>query len=230
MSAFFLPGNKKPALGRLLLAVFLMAGVWTTALADLPLMMEEPKRALPAQDFHTITPDKTPVKLSDYKGQVVFLNFWATWCPPCLKEMPAMERLFLQMKGKPFVMLAVNQGESLEVVRAFLKRRGFTFPVVMDESGDIGASYNANALPLTYIIDRKGLIVGRARGSREWDQQEMVNWLLALGGQGGAATAANSRPEGVSLPGAVQTPATAPGLLPEVLRQCESPLVAASLR
>lgn len=130
-----------------------------------------------------------------------------------------MERLSQHLKGKPFVILAVNQGESLAVVNAFLKRRGFTFPVVMDESGDIGASYIASALPLTYIIDPQGLIVGRAKGPREWDQKEMVDWVLSLTGKSGAASAMR-----------VKAPLVGAGLLPEVLRQCESPLVAVSTR
>ena len=200
-------------------ALALVAGGASSARADLPLMLDEPKRALPAQEFQTITPEGKPVKLSDYKGRVVFLNFWATWCPPCLQEMPAMERLSQHLKGKPFVILAVNQGESLAVVNAFLKRRGFTFPVVMDESGDIGASYIASALPLTYIIDPQGLIVGRAKGPREWDQKEMVDWVLSLTGKSGAASAMR-----------VKAPLVGAGLLPEALRQCESPLVAVSTR
>ena len=208
-----------------LFAVVILAMPWSIVRAELPLGLDEPRRAIPAQDFQTVTVDSKPVKLSAYKGSVVFLNFWATWCPPCLQEMPAMERLAQQMKGKPFVILAVNQGESQDVVRAFLKRRGFTFPLVMDESTDIGASYIASALPTTYIIDREGMVVGRAKGGREWDHPDMVHWLSNLSGKGGkGATAAIPTPE----PQVTQT--SLPGFLPEVLRQCESPLVAGVTR
>ena len=203
----------------------MLAMPWSPVRAELPLRLEEPKRAIPAQDFQTVTVDSKPVKLSEYKGRVVFLNFWATWCPPCLQEMPAMERLAQQMKDKPFVILAVNQGESQDVVMAFLKRKGFTFPLVMDESGDIGASYSASALPTTYIIDREGLVVGRAKGGREWDHPDMVHWLNGLSGAGGKAAAAKA-----ATPEPQVTPASPPGFLPEVLRQCDSPLVAAITR
>ena len=237
----------RASLGLLATAILVMP--WSPVRAELPLRLDEPKRTIPAQDFQTVTVDSKPVKLSAYKGSVVFLNFWATWCPPCLQEMPAMERLAQQMKGKPFVILAVNQGESQEVVKAFLKRRGFTFTLVMDESGDIGASYIASALPTTYIIDRDGLVVGRAKGGREWDHPDMVQWLSELSGAGGkgatvdAAIPEKTAPEtaGLKATGLMTTAlktatqkttmpkpevGTGPGLLPEVLRECDSPLVA----
>ena len=223
MKAFFHRRLTRAGLG--LLAAAMLAMPWSTVRAELPLRLEEPKRAIPAQDFQTVTVDSKPVKLSAYKGRVVFLNFWATWCPPCLQEMPAMERLAQQMKDKPFVILAVNQGESQDVVKAFLKRRGFTFPLVMDESGDIGASYSASALPTTYIIDREGLVVGRAKGGREWDHPDMVQWLNGLSGAGGKAATAKATTK-TTPPEPQATLASLPGFLPEVLRPCESPLVA----
>lgn len=141
------------------------------------LLLDTPSKPVPAFDVQIKTVAGKTYRLKDLRGQVVFINFWATWCVPCLREMPSMERLNRQMKGKAFRMLAVNFDEPIERIRKFIKGKGFTFDIVLDPGGTIGEKYNAERLPLTYIIGRKGNIVRRAIGAREWDEALVVKML-----------------------------------------------------
>ena len=146
------------------------------------LLLDVAKRPVPAHNFKSTRLDGSKVQLTDYKGKYVFLNFWATWCVPCVEEMPAMERLAQKLKGKPFVVVAVNMMEPLPVVKKFVARLKLTYDIVMDESGDMGGSYAANNLPLTYILDKQGRIIRRAVGARVWDNEDSIaffNELLA---------------------------------------------------
>ncbi|HEU5393602.1 MAG TPA: TlpA disulfide reductase family protein, partial [Candidatus Methylomirabilis sp.] len=96
----------------------------------------------------------TPRRLADFKGQVVLINFWATWCLPCREEMPAMERLYREMKNGGFTILAVNFAETPEQVEPFVKELRLTFPILLDQEGQVSRLYRAFSLPATYLIDR----------------------------------------------------------------------------
>lgn len=144
------------------------------------LLLDVAKRPVPAHNFKSIRLDGSMVQLADYRGKVVFLNFWATWCVPCVEEMPAMERLAQHLKDKPFVVLAVNMMEPLPVVKKFVAKLKLTYDIVMDESGDIGGNYAANRLPLTYIIDKQGNIISRAVGARIWDNKDSIAYFQKL--------------------------------------------------
>jgi thiol-disulfide isomerase/thioredoxin len=144
------------------------------------LLLDPAKKPVPAHNFKSTRMDGSMVQLSDYKGKFVFLNFWATWCVPCVEEMPAMERLAEKLKGKPFVVVAVNMMEPLPVVKKFVARLKLTYDIVMDEAGDIGGNYAANRLPLTYIIDKKGNIIHRAIGARIWDNKDSIAFFQKL--------------------------------------------------
>lgn len=98
-------------------------------------------------------------QLSDYKGQGVFLNFWATWCKPCEREMPFMESQYEQYKDKGVQILAVNIGESEVVVNDFIKKYGLSFPVLRDKEQEVLNAYGVNPLPITFLIDKDGKIV-----------------------------------------------------------------------
>jgi len=98
--------------------------------------------------------------LSDYRGQVVMINFWATWCPPCREEMPAIQAVFEDYKEQGFIVLAVNttfQDNELEV-NDFVLEYNLTFPILLDRSGEVSRQYQLRGLPSTYFIDRKGVI------------------------------------------------------------------------
>jgi thiol-disulfide isomerase/thioredoxin len=138
--------------------------------AGLPVL----KKAVAPEDFALALLGGGEQRLSGLKGQVVFLNFWATWCPPCRAEMPAMEALYRRFKDNGLAMLAVDSGEKEAAVSAFIKRNGFSYPVALDSAGRVSAVYAVQAIPTTYIIDRGGLIVSRVTGSLRWDDPAVI--------------------------------------------------------
>jgi peroxiredoxin len=119
-------------------------------------------------------------QLSDYRGKVVVLNFWATWCPPCREEMPAMERLHQLIGDEDIAVVAINVGEDEDTIFRFTGDYPVTFPLLMDQGGRIVEEYPVIGLPTTYIIDPGGIIRHRAVGTREWDAPELVEELRAL--------------------------------------------------
>ena len=144
------------------------------------LLLDYPQVRVKALDFEArLTTGKT-IRLSALAGQVVFLNFWATWCVPCLKEMPAMSRLYRKLAGPRFVMLAVNMQESPEQVAAYVKQHPVEFPIVMDVDGTIARDYGVNNIPLTYIINTEGEVMARALGPREWDSKAGLHFFEHL--------------------------------------------------
>lgn len=110
-----------------------------------------------ARAFSTELVDGGTFRLSDQKGKVVLLNFWATWCGPCVGEMPAFTRL-VETYGDQLSLLAVNSGEDEATVRSFLEQNGYTFPVALDTNGQIGALYPTDGIPYTLIIDPDGTV------------------------------------------------------------------------
>jgi len=114
------------------------------------------------------------VSLSYFRGNVVFLNFWATWCPPCVIEMPSMQKLHRRFKDKNFVMVAINSQETDARVKSFFDKYKLSFTALLDSSGEVGTWFDVNAFPTTFVIDKEGRIIGRALGPREWDSQASV--------------------------------------------------------
>ncbi|MEZ4667310.1 MAG: TlpA disulfide reductase family protein [Anaerolineae bacterium] len=132
-----------------------------------------------APNFNSVLDDGKPVKLSDLRGQVVVLNFWATWCGPCKIEMPEFQSAYAENGDKGFTVLAVNNVETTEAVREFRKQMQLTFPLVMDESGTIQKAYAIVSYPSTFVLDREGVIVARQFGPLTADQiDELVNRAL----------------------------------------------------
>jgi thiol-disulfide isomerase/thioredoxin len=107
--------------------------------------------------------------LGSYKGKVVFLNFWATWCGPCRSEMPSIESLYKKFGDKGFEILAVNCAEDKATVSSYLKNGGFSFPVLLDPDGRVSLNYGVQSIPTTFLIDRDGMIVLRLIGSIDWN-------------------------------------------------------------
>ncbi len=123
----------------------------------------------------------TPLKLSELKGKVVLLNFWATWCPPCREEIPSMMKLNGFMTGKPFQMVAVSIDEGgKKDIEAFFKETGFSLPVYLDESGASSKSYGITGVPESFIIDKKGVLVKKIIGGAAWDSPEVVAFIEGL--------------------------------------------------
>ncbi len=120
------------------------------------------------------------VSLSAFRGKIVFLNFWATWCPTCVVEMPSMEKLHRRFKNQDFVMIAVNMQESETQVKSFFKQLQLSFTALLDSSGEVAAGLAVNALPTTYFLDKEGRIIGAALGPREWDNQASIELFKFL--------------------------------------------------
>jgi thiol-disulfide isomerase/thioredoxin len=119
-------------------------------------------------------PTGRPVSLSEFRGKIVFINFWTTWCLACVIEMPSMEKLHQRFKDKDFVMVAINLQESAERVKQFYKEHQLTFTTLLDITGDVGAALSINAIPTTFILDKNGRIIGKALGPREWESKKSI--------------------------------------------------------
>ena len=114
------------------------------------------------------------VRMSDFRGKVVFLNFWATWCAACVVEMPSMEKLHGKLKDKDFAMVAINVQESDTQVKAFFEKMKLSFTALLDSNGAVATGFSVNALPTTFVLDKEGKIVGTAIGPREWDGRASI--------------------------------------------------------
>jgi len=128
----------------------------------------------PPVDFSLMDINGQQFTLSDFKGKIVFLNFWTTWCPDCRIEMPYMEKLHRRLKGQDFAMIAVNLQEPALRVKNFLKKYQLTFTILLDTKGKIGPRLGIRAIPATYILDKNGGIIGKAFGSRHWDDKKSI--------------------------------------------------------
>ncbi|MBH0201764.1 MAG: TlpA family protein disulfide reductase [Nitrospira sp.] len=111
-----------------------------------------------AEDFRLVDLDGKPQSLSQYRGKVVLVNFWATWCKPCTTEMPAMQVTFDKLREKGFVVLAVNELEDEPKVRDHIKQHGHTFPVLMDRDNKVANQFGVFGLPVSVFIDEKGVV------------------------------------------------------------------------
>lgn len=137
-----------------------------------------------APDFSLPDLDGKTRKLSDYRGKVVLVNFWASWCPPCRHEMPSMEKLYLELKGKPFQVLACDQQEDFDTVFAFTGQLdpAPTFPLLLDKKSAVAKAFGVPGLPTSFLIDKEGRIAYRAVGGRDFDHPEvraLVEKLIA---------------------------------------------------
>jgi peroxiredoxin len=134
-----------------------------------------------APDFSVPDLAGQTVRLSALRGKVVLLNLWTTWCPPCRDEMPSMERLHQQLRGRDFQLLAVSQDEDgRRVVEPFVRDMKLSFPVLVDPEHQVGERYGVWGYPETFLIDREGRIVERVIGPRDWSSPESVAQIERL--------------------------------------------------
>jgi len=124
-------------------------------------------------------------QLADYRGKVVLVNFWASWCSPCIKEMPGLQGLQEKLADQPFVVLPVNVGEKKYRVWKFVKLINFTPQVLLDTQSQAFAEWNASVLPTSFLVDAEGRIRYRVQGDLEWDSEAaiaVINELMATAG------------------------------------------------
>ena len=125
-----------------------------------------------APNFTLKNLDGEEVSLEDYRGKLVLVNFWATWCKYCDMEMPDLQRL--DEENEDLVVLAVNVQEDKETVEAYIEKGGYEFEVVLDEEGEIATMYLVYGLPNSYFIDEEGILLGRVPGAMTYDQMVQV--------------------------------------------------------
>ena len=129
-------------------------------------------KGAPAPDFTLPDLEGNMVSLSGHKGKVVLLNIWATWCPPCVEEMPSMEKLYREMKDEGFEILAVSVDTSgAKAVRPFMEKHQLSFPALTDAEGTTKLLYHTTGVPESYLIDKGGIIAEKVIGPRDWATQ-----------------------------------------------------------
>jgi thiol-disulfide isomerase/thioredoxin len=168
-----------------MMGALLMTMVMTAFAADLPAL----SHSLTKQATKTPAPvlalkdlDGQLHDLASLKGKVVLVNFWATWCPPCRREMPSMDRLARKLAGTPFAVLAVDIGEDADTIHTFISQLDATpsFPILLDPHARIMQTWKISGLPTTYLIDPQGRIAYSAVGGREFDHPEIERQVRAL--------------------------------------------------
>ena len=165
---------------RIFLCHFLLLLTYTVSVAEPGQTLHVVPQPFPAPEFSLKGEGGKLYRLSDFRGQVVLLNFWATWCPPCRREMPSMERAWKILKDKGVVILAINVGEDEDKVFEFTGQYPVSFPLPLDLDASVVRQYRVTGLPTTYIINPKGLITHRTMGSRDWDQADIIKQLLDM--------------------------------------------------
>lgn len=155
---------------------YFLAAPSLEALTRTPFLEEAPDFSLPDHEGRL-------VRLEDLRGQVVLLNFWATWCPPCRAEMPSMEAAYRAYKDRGFTILAVaGDRQGAAVVGPYMQEYGLTFPTVLDATGEVGTRYRVRVIPTSLLLDREGRVTAREVGARSWNGPEargLIDRLLA---------------------------------------------------
>jgi peroxiredoxin len=160
----------------------------TAATADTPdiagvaaALSEVPRVGHAAPDFSLHTLDGREIRLSDYRGHLVFLNFWATWCGPCKVEMPAMEKLYREFRPKGFAVVAVSSDpEGAAVTRPFRDALGLSFTIAHDPEMRVSRLYGVRSLPVTFLVNRDGIISHQIFGARDWNDAEARSGIRDL--------------------------------------------------
>lgn len=131
-----------------------------------PVALKGPQWQLARMDGERRSPD-------DYKGRIVLLNFWASWCPPCRDEFPSLERLQKKLGGKDFTVLAISTSDSQSGVERFLGGRSPVFDILMDDDDKVSTAFRARGVPVTYLLDRQGRLLAGKTGPQQWDSPAM---------------------------------------------------------
>jgi thiol-disulfide isomerase/thioredoxin len=141
-------------------------------------MAKVPAKAAP--NFTLSTVDGQQISLDQYRGKVVFLNFWATWCIPCREEMPALEQLHQTYHSQDLTILSIDLKENADQVKVFFQKHGLSFPALLDQDGSVFRDYLVAGMPTTYLIGRDGTLLARGVGGRDWKRAEALQLIQEL--------------------------------------------------
>ncbi len=137
------------------------------------------KQTTAAPDFTVQTLEGQTVSLSDYRGKVVLLNLWATWCPPCREEMPSMQSLYDDLEDRGFTILAVAAPnpprETREKIENFIREGEYSFPVLIDSEYKVNGIYGTGSIPTSWVVDTEGNLVARLVGATDWTAEPIVS-------------------------------------------------------
>lgn len=174
------------SIGVLLLA---FGVVWLQSSKYEPLVV-----GMPAPDFTLPNLEDRQIRLSDYRGKVVFLNFWATWCKPCREEMPSMEAMHQSLEKDGLVVLAVSidRVTTKKDIPPFIKSLNLTFPVLVDSWGQTDKRYKLMGVPETYIIDQEGVLREKVIGPRDWTRMDSLRVVTSLLKKSGPVAPSNA--------------------------------------
>ena len=132
-------------------------------------------------DFELLDPNQNRISLSDMKGSVVFINFWATWCTSCIEELPSIERLFRSLsESSSFKVVTILYKDDLNRALSFMKENGYTFPVYLNPDESAAKIFGITGIPETFIIDKHGLLRNKVIGPAEWDSPRTLENLQTL--------------------------------------------------
>ncbi len=151
---------------------------WTKALQDTGFTVFPEAQALPQIKVPGL--DGKPIDIKDFAGSWVILNFWATWCPPCKAEMPSMEEFYKTFKNDKLTIFAISTGEKPDTVKNFIKANPHSFPIGLDSSGQLGATFASRGIPTTYIVNPEGKVIAGTIGGRDWMDNKTVEAFKAL--------------------------------------------------
>lgn len=142
---------------------------------------EAAKEGFLAPEFSLYDLSGNLVRLADFRGKVVLLNFWATWCSPCRREIPSLERLYQSRNDQGFEIVAVNQERaSASQIASFAKKYGMSFPILLNPRGDVGNKYWVRAIPTSFLLGKNGVITWKIVGGREWESPYVVSRIDQL--------------------------------------------------
>ena len=167
----------------LILVFIIVVGIIVAVITIKP-PAQSPKTALVGSithDFELLDPNGYKISLSDMKGSVVFINFWATWCASCIEEMPSIERMFRNLSDKTsFKVVTILYKDDLRQALGFMKQNGYTFPVYLNPDESAAKIFGITGIPETFVIDKNGLLRNKVIGPAEWDSPRALETVQTL--------------------------------------------------
>jgi peroxiredoxin len=140
-----------------------------------------PLAGQPLADFTLPDLQGNMVQLSALRGKVVFINIWATWCPPCIEEMPTMQRLYDRLHDRGLEVLAISvDALGAQIIGPFMQKHRLTFPALLDPEGSTERLYHTNGVPESFIVDKRGILVEKVVGPRDWSSPDMITLFEGL--------------------------------------------------